>query len=338
MYATVEDLIARVGETEIIRLTDRVDPPSGVVGVPSTRALDDGVVIDGPRRLLTFRLKAPDPDFPRKSASPSAAIVPSEAPARDAGSDPLPGAGPRAVAEFTPGVRPSLIRNPLFKQRSAREHPDEGPDEIVREFGTSGTEAVAAPLAGKAEWTRDPPPERLAELRAAKGVRLHVDTAETAWWATLGGSSPLVDARVRRAFDLALDRNVMVGALGGPEVASPPRPPGGGGARRTVEASAADARALVKAGGFSGREVAVFVEADPVAGAVGRSTANVLRGLGFRAVVEPASATEVKTGGVVVSRRDANAGAAGDRDVPLVVTRRVEVLSVRAENFVFGRR
>jgi len=33
MYATVADLIARVGETEIIRLTDRADPPSGAIGV-----------------------------------------------------------------------------------------------------------------------------------------------------------------------------------------------------------------------------------------------------------------------------------------------------------------
>lgn len=49
MYATQQDLIDRFGQEELVELTDRADPPAGVVdSTVVTRALDDtAALIDG---------------------------------------------------------------------------------------------------------------------------------------------------------------------------------------------------------------------------------------------------------------------------------------------------
>lgn len=48
MYCTVQDLIDRYGEDELIQLTDRADPPAGVVdaGVAEKAIADAGELID----------------------------------------------------------------------------------------------------------------------------------------------------------------------------------------------------------------------------------------------------------------------------------------------------
>ena len=55
--------------------------------------LDGGVVGDDAAGTITINLAAPDAEFMDKLALPHAAILPADAPAQDAGSNPIPGTG-----------------------------------------------------------------------------------------------------------------------------------------------------------------------------------------------------------------------------------------------------
>jgi len=339
---TIDDVVASFRRMFKVSVPAATSVLGGVVGAelcaerPATCALEGGLVVDGPRRLLTINLKTADPDFARKLASSAAAIVPAETPPRDTGTTPPPGTGPYAVAEFGSDGRLTLIRNPFFSRWNTDARPDGRADEIVREFGVSADEAVEAVLAGKAEWTRDPPPKRLSALSAGKKVRVRVDPAATRWTAAADiGVPPFDDARVRRALDLAVDRDALVKSLGGKEIASPI------GARanaRTGEAGRKTAAALVRAAGVAGKEVVVLVDDDAVARTIGEALAGSCRGLGLRAVVERAPSKRGAAGRVRVERRTSSSTEDESTAIPLVATRRVEILSPRLDNVEYDER
>jgi len=308
---TTEDVVA-----SFRRIFKVVGPTAGtfynrIVGAdkclaePATCTLEGGVVADEQAGTITFNLTQPDGEFLQKIAIPHAAILPAEAPAKDSGTEPIPGTGPYVIASYDPNKRLRMVRNPYFKVWSKAAQPAGYPDEIDYDFGLTEEAAVTAIQNGQADWMFDPPPpDRLAELgtKYASQVSLHPLTAM--WYAPMNTNlAPFNDVRVRRAVNFAIDRNAIVKLFGGVNLAQPAcqiLPPGfpsyvpycpytaNPGAKWTAP-DMAKAKALIAESGTAGQAVTIISEDTTVSRAIGVYLQGVLNDLGFKASVKPIS-------------------------------------------------
>ena len=264
--------------------------------------LPAGIVTDDAARTVTFRLREPDPEFLTSLAIHGLATpVPPGTPFRDVGLEPIPGTGPYKVASANRReVR--YVRNPYFRERSHAAQPDGNPNEIVMRFGLSPKEQTREIEAGRADWAvNNIPPSLLPALRARYPGRLHRWAIPTTDFLQFNLSlPPFDDVRVRRAFNLAIDRREIVRLYGGPDVATPTcqvLPPGTPGYRpycpytrmpgpkgRWNDPDVARARHLVAASGTRGARVTVWGWTDDptITPEVVRYAASVLRQLGYR--------------------------------------------------------
>ncbi len=114
---------------------------NGIVGAdaciktPASCTLDGGVVGDEAAGTITFHLTQADPEFMYKLAVPHASILPAATPAKDMGTDIIPGTGAYTIESYNPNERIDIVRNPHFKEWSADAQPDAFADEISYEFG-----------------------------------------------------------------------------------------------------------------------------------------------------------------------------------------------------------
>jgi YVTN family beta-propeller protein len=268
-----------------------------------------GVTVNDPAGTVTFRLTAPDPDFLDKLAFEFTAPVPSYIPARDIGTDPVPGTGPYVITRYVPGRQVVFARNRYFREWSAAAQPDGSPDRIVWTFGTSLTREITQIQTGQADWTDDTLPG-VAALAAQFPGQVHISPLpEIVYTAFNTKAAPFNDPAVRRAFSLAADRSRFAALLGGPDLAVPTcqiLPPGIPGYQPycpfSADASAsgtwigpdlATARSLVAASGTKGMRVTVWSDDAPPDGTTGAFTVSVLRELGYRASLHIASHTAV---------------------------------------------
>jgi peptide/nickel transport system substrate-binding protein len=259
-------------------------------------------VTDDAARTVTFRLRAPDPEFLTSLAINSlAAPVPPRTPMGDVRFRPVPGTGPYKVASASEReVR--YVRNPYFRERSHAAQPDGNPDEIVMRFGLSPEQQAREIAAGRADWSGDyMPPSLLRGLQARFPGRFHRWAIPTTDFFQFNVTRPpFDDVRVRRAFNLAIDRREIVRLYGGPDFAVatcqvlPPglvgyrpycpytREPGRGGRWNGPEV--ARARRLVAAAGTRGTRVTVWGWTDDptISPKVVRYAASALRTLGYR--------------------------------------------------------
>ena len=115
------------------------------------------------------------------------------------------------------------VRNPFFQEWSHAAQPDGNPDEIVMRFGLTPEEEVREIQAGRADWSADLVPARLLpELKTRFAAQLHTHpTTETDFFQLNETQPPFDDVRVRRALNLAIDRDAIVRIYGGSEAASP---------------------------------------------------------------------------------------------------------------------
>jgi YVTN family beta-propeller protein len=267
--------------------------------------LDGGVTVNDSADTVTFRLTAPDPDFLDKLAFEFTAPVPSYIPARDIGTDPVPGTGPYVITRYVPGRQVVFARNRYFREWSAAAQPDGSPDRIVWTFGTSLTAEITQIETGQADWTDDTLPG-VAGLAAQFPGQVHISPLpEIVYTAFNTRAAPFDDPDVRRAFSLAADRSRFAALLGGPDLAVPTcqiLPPGIPGYQPycpfTADASAsgtwvgpdlAAARSLVAASGTKGMRVTVWTDDAPPDGTTAAFTVSVLRELGYRASLHIAS-------------------------------------------------
>jgi YVTN family beta-propeller protein len=276
----------------------------GAVGCSRARCdLTHGIATDDAARTVTFRLRAPDPNFLSNLAIGGLATpVPRGTPFHDTGFTPIPGTGPYMIASASRReIR--YIRNPRFHEWSHAAQPEGNPDQIVMRFGLSPAQEVRAIELGRADWTADGvPAPLLPEVTTQFPAQTHsFATTETDFLQINTTLPPFNDIRVRQALNLAIDRAAIAAAYGGPQAATPTcqvLPPGVLGYQpycpytrhpsasgRWTAPDLPRAERLVAASGTRGERITVWGPSDdPVLGrAVVPYTVGILRRLGYRA-------------------------------------------------------
>jgi peptide/nickel transport system substrate-binding protein len=193
--------------------------------------------------------------------------------------------------------RVELVRNPRFREWSRDAKPDGYPDRIVALFGVRGNKRVAMVKRGGADLVRSSSAS-LEDLRARLPGQVRVSASPRTDFVFLNTRLPPFDRRsVRRALNLAVDRNELVRLSGG-AAAAPPTcqilPPGFPGysqycpyAERTPDGSIGGpkielARRLVARSGTRGMRVVVWAWAGLWERQL-RYIVSVLRELGYDA-------------------------------------------------------
>jgi YVTN family beta-propeller protein len=243
-----------------------------------------GIETDDDAGTVTFHLTRADPEFLYKLALPFAFAVPPGTSLGDIGMRPVPATGPYMIASASRKGRLSrhgrieLVRNPRFHEWSRQAKPDGYPDRIVMLFGVEADKSVRAVERGAADLY-SPEGGQLANLQARFPSQIRAYTSPTAtYYLFLNTRLPPFDrASVRRAVNLAVDRNKLVRLFGGAAVALPTcqaLPPGFPGyrqycpyAKRTPDGAIggpkiAEARRLVARSGTRGMRVVVWAWAE----------------------------------------------------------------------------
>jgi peptide/nickel transport system substrate-binding protein len=215
---------------------------AGIVGAtaclakPATCDLSKGVVADPAANTITIHLTASDPEFPYKLAVPHASILPASAPAKDAGTTPIPGTGAYYFASYDPNRQLTMKRNPYFKVWSAAAEPQGYPDEIIQTFGLTVEDEVTAVENGQADWVFDPlPADRLGEIGTKYESQAHVNTLTAMFYAPMNVNlAPFNNVKARQAVNWAIDRSAVVKIYGGSNLASPACRPASPGTSTSV--------------------------------------------------------------------------------------------------------
>ncbi|WP_421692802.1 ABC transporter substrate-binding protein [Aestuariivirga sp.] len=267
--------------------------------------LDGGVVGDEAAGTVTINLVRPDAEFMDKLALPHAAILPADAPAEDAGSNPIPGTGAYYVSAYDPNKGMTMARNPHFKQWSEDAQPEGYPDVIQYDFGLTDEAEVNAVMNGEADWMYDQPPtDRLGEIGTKYKDQVYINTLTAWWYAPMNTRiAPFNNEKARQAVNYAIDRKTLVNLFGGPVLGSPVcqvLPPGFPGhvdycpytKDPGAKWSAPDmekAKQLIEESGTKGQKVTLIVEDNAVSKGIGVYLQSVLKELGYDAEVKPIS-------------------------------------------------
>jgi peptide/nickel transport system substrate-binding protein len=262
---------------------------SACLATPATCALP-GVVADDEAGTVTIHLDRPDPELLMKLTLPHASILPADAPDHDTGNVPIPGTGPYRIAAYDPAAELRLERNPDFRVWSTDAQPEGYPDQIAYSFGLEDQAEVTQVENDEADWMfENPPLDRLGELGAHYADRVHTNPALAIWFLAMNiHERPFDDPRVRRAVNLAVDRDAVVKLFGGPRLAVPScqiLPPGLPGYQPYCPFThdLPQAQALVAASGAAGQIVTLVVDTSAVQRSMGTYLQGVLRQLGFDA-------------------------------------------------------
>lgn len=267
--------------------------------------LEGGVVGDEAAGTVTINLTQPDAEFMDKLALPHAAILPADAPAEDAGSNPIPGTGAYFVQAYDPNKGMTMARNPHFKVWSEDAQPDGYPDVIQYDFGLTDEAEVNAVMNGEADWMFDQPPtDRLGEIGTKFKDQVYLNTLTAWWYAPMNTRlAPFDNIKARQAVNFAIDRKALVNLFGGPVLGSPVcqvLPPGFPGhvdycpytKDPGAKWSAPDmekAKQLVEESGTKGQKVTVIVEDTAVSKSIGVYLQSVLKEIGYDSEVKPIS-------------------------------------------------
>lgn len=122
--------------------------------------------------------------------------------------------GPWQIAAFEPDRGMRLVANPHFPGAAGR------PAIRLQRFGDAQSLALAA-QSGEVDLAFNVPVEALPRLRATPGLTVKSFAVAYQYMAWMNTARPFLgDVRVRRALDLAIDRNQLAATLGGGEPAT----------------------------------------------------------------------------------------------------------------------
>jgi peptide/nickel transport system substrate-binding protein len=162
------------------------------------------------------------------------------------------GTGPWRVKSYQPRERLELVRNDGYWNAAHKPKTDT----LVLLPVPDGSARIAALRAGQVDWIEAPPPDAIESLRGA-GFRITSNVYPHVWpwhFSRVEGS-PWNDIRVRKAANLAIDREGMKKLLGDMMVVAkgmvPPTSPWFGRPSFEVKYDPAAARALMKQAGYS---------------------------------------------------------------------------------------
>ena len=179
-----------------------------------------GVVARG--NTLTVRFKRSVPDFPAQTAMPFFCAVPPGLPADPEGVGAFPAAGPYFVADYRPGERIVIERNPHYGGRRPH-HVDRF---LVDLRPTSPDRMLDEVERGDADWGRTlrdllfDPARRLAKKYGVNKSRFFVKPGLSFRAYALNTSRPLFrdNPRLRQAVNFAIDRSALEGGGGRGEI------------------------------------------------------------------------------------------------------------------------
>ena len=192
---------------------DRIEGASSCEG-PSARCRLAGVVADNRTRTVTFRLRAPDPDFLFKLALGFVIPVPAGTPMHDIGAHPIPGTGPYRFSTIAPD-RIVLARNVRFHEWSHAAQPTGNPDRIEWRFGASANEEAQAVLHGRADWSGDLP-TNVERLAREYPLQIHSNSFPTVFFVQINTHDPpFTSISARRALNYVVNRATVARMYGG---------------------------------------------------------------------------------------------------------------------------
>jgi peptide/nickel transport system substrate-binding protein len=122
------------------------------------------------------------------------------------------GTGPWILEKLVPRSRAELVKNPKYWNR------DRVPklDRLVLLAMPDANTRVAALLSGQIDWVEAPPPDTVPRLKQ-QGMQIVSNVYPHVWpyWLSYAADSPFLDIRVRKAANLAIDREGLCQFLGG---------------------------------------------------------------------------------------------------------------------------
>jgi peptide/nickel transport system substrate-binding protein len=184
--------------------------------------LAEGIETDDTAGTVTFHLEEPDPEFRYKLTLPPAYPVPDMSD-RERAQEGVPGTGPYVLEGPMTNEGVTLIRNRHFDMWSPTAQPGGYVDRIEWTFGVDADHQVEAVAAGEADLAFDASnSDRLEELFVRFAAQTHAHPTAGTYWVSLDTSAPPFDnVDVRRAMNLAIDRDRIVELFGGEWAASP---------------------------------------------------------------------------------------------------------------------
>lgn len=234
----------RRGIERSFRVQNRLNPTTlffgGLVGgeacstTPESCDLSEGIEVDDQAGTVTFHLVEPDPEFLYKLAFPNAFPVPRSTPDEEQIRAGVPGTGPYMLEGPMTDDGFVLVRNEHFRQWSAEAQPNGNVDRIEWTFGGTAEERVDAVANGEADYLVEaPPPSLIEDLRVRFAGQVYEHPRPETHYLSLNTALPPFDSEdVRRALNLAVDRQRIVEFHGGSAAASltcqvlPPNFPG----------------------------------------------------------------------------------------------------------------
>ena len=171
-----------------------------------------------PSGTITFHLVAPDPEFVYKLTIPFAYPVPPSVPDEEQVAAGVPGTGPYMLEAPMTDEGLTLVRNPYFRVWSQAARPDGYVDRIEWTFGVEPEAQVEAVAAGEADLAFDPADVRSGSRTSSCGSRRRSTPLRKpcTFFAVLDTRvPPFDDVDVRRAMNLAIDRDRIVQIFGG---------------------------------------------------------------------------------------------------------------------------
>jgi peptide/nickel transport system substrate-binding protein len=179
--------------------------------------LSEGIVTSEDSRTVTFHLTHPDPEFIAKLATPPASVLPVTVPMDIQVT--VPSTGPYDVVDYDPEKQVVLERRDDFEPWATAAQSGGYAERIVVQMDYTG-QASRAVLAGHADWT-DVSGDDVTALRRRHGSHIR-EFPRPATFAVFLNTKvpPFDDVDVRRALNLAVDREIVQQTFGGSEQAT----------------------------------------------------------------------------------------------------------------------